>query len=366
MILYRYLAKEIYTALLAVTVVLVLVFLSNTIVHYLHYAASGRIAASVIVRLIFLQLPYLLGLMLPIGLFFGILLALGRLYIDGEITVLFACGLSGWQLLVKVFMISVVVVFLIAMLTMWVNPLIAARKDRLVSQEAPENALLQTLIPGRFMTSSDGRRVFYVEDVGRDHLEASDLFIAEMPEEGAVNQVWTVVAAKSGHQSTNLTSGSQFIVAKEGYRYQGVPGQKDFVIIKFSTYGAKIDQVAAGMTRLQEDAKPMSTLFLSHELDDIAELQWRISIPLAALVFIFLGVPLSRVQPRQGRYVQLLPAIVISMVYVNLLFMARAWLERGMLPVGLGLWWVHLLFAVLAFVLYRRRHGFHQKRMRKR
>ncbi len=366
MILFRYLAKEIYTALLAVTLVLVLVFLSNQIVHYLSYAASGKIAASVVLRLIALQLPYLLGLMMPIGLFFGILLALGRLYIDGEMTVLFACGMSGGQLLRKVFVISTVVVMLIAMLTMWVNPVIAARKDRLVSTDAPENALLQTLIPGRFMTSSDGRRVFYVEDVGRDHLEANDLFIAEMPSDDDADKAWTVVSARSGHQSTNLNTGAQFIVAKEGYRYQGVPGQKDFVIVKFSKYGAKVDQVTPTIVRLQEDAKPTAELWHSNERDDIAELQWRISIPLVALVFIFLGVPLSRVRPRQGRYVQLLPAIIICMVYVNLLFMARAWLERGLLPAWFGLWWVHVIFAAIAFVLYKRRHGLRIRRVRKK
>lgn len=357
MIIFRYLAKEVYTALLAVTLVLVLVFLSNQIVHYLSYAAAGKIAASVVLRLISLQLPYLLGLMLPIGLFFGILLALGRLYIDNEMTIMFACGLSGKRLLRIIVTIAMVIVIIVAVLTLWVNPLIAAKKDRLVSTDAPENSLLQTLIPGRFMTSSDGKRVFYVEDVERGQGEATNLFMAEKPDEKAAKQSWTVVSAESGYQSTNLNSGSRFIVAENGYRYQGVPGQGDFVIIKFGKYGAKVDQVTPAILHLQEDAKPTWELLSTPNANNTAELQWRISIPIVALVFAFLGVPLSRVRPRQGRYAQLLPAIIICMVYVNLLFMARAWVERLLIPSWVGLWWVHGIFIVLAYVLYQRRHG---------
>ncbi len=362
LILFKYIAKEVYTALLAVTLVLVFVFLSNQVVHYLSYAASGKIAASVVFRLISLQLPYLLGLMLPIGLFFGILLALGRLYVDNEMTALFACGMNGRQLLRYIVLISMVVVGVVAFLMLWLNPLIAAKKDRLIASDAPENALVQTLIPGRFMKSSDGRRVFYVEDVARDHLEARNVFIAEMPEEGGSQRAWTVVSSASGYQSTDFRSGSQFIVAKEGYRYQGVPGQKDFIIIKFDKYGAKVDQVGSTVMNSHEDAKPTGALLGSSDINDVAELQWRLSIPIVALIFAFLAVPLSRVQPRQGRYVQIVPAIVICMVYVNLLFLARAWLERGLLPTWLGLWWAHIIFIGFAFFLYRFRYEFCKKR----
>lgn len=362
MILFKYIAKELYTALLAVTLVLVFVFLSNQLVHYLSYAASGKIAVPIVFRLIFLQLPYLLGLMLPIGLFFGILLALGRLYVDNEMTVLFACGMSGAQLLRYVLIMSIAVIGLIAFLTLWLNPLIAAKKDYLIASDSPENSLVQTLIPGRFMKSADGRRVFYVEDVARDHLEARNVFIAEMPEESSSSRAWTVVSAESGYQSTDFRSGSQFIVAKEGYRYQGVPGQKDFTIIKFGKYGAKVDQVGSSVMNSHEDAKPTVALLGSSDLSDIAELQWRFSIPMVALVFVFLAVPLSRVQPRQGRYVQIVPAIVICMVYVNFLFLARAWLEHGSLPTWLGLWWVHIIFMGFAFFLFRFRYEFCTKR----
>jgi len=351
LIIYRYLAKEVSTALLAVTFVLVLVFLSNQIVHYLSYAASGKIAVGVLLRLILLQLPYLLGLLLPIGLFFGILLGLGRLYVDNEMTVLFACGISRWQLLVVISRVSVVVVIIVAVLTLWLNPLIAARKDQLVSGGSPENALLQTMIPGRFMSTYDDKRVFYVEDVLSDHKRAQNLFMAERSGTGK-DQQWTVLSAQSGYQSINLNSGDHFIVAKNGYRYQGTPGQNNFLIIKFGQYGVKAKQMPQSIIRLQEDAKSTAALWRGRTVDDMAELQWRFSIPLVALVFTVLGIPLSRVKVRKGRYAQLLPAILICIIYVNLLFVARAWLERHLIPSWLGLWWVHVIFLILALTLY--------------
>jgi lipopolysaccharide export system permease protein len=74
------------------------------------------------------------------------------------------------------------------------------------------------------------------------------------------------------------------------------------------------------------------------------------SIPLMALVLTLLAVPLARLRPRQGRYARIGLAILIYFVYSNLLAAAKVWVARGLLPEGVGLWWVHATLVGLALL----------------
>lgn len=90
-------------------------------------------------------------------------------------------------------------------------------------------------------------------------------------------------------------------------------------------------------------------------LREKAELQWRISIPLAALILAMLAVPLSYASPREGRFAKIALAIVIYIPYANLLVLCRKWISSGSLPSWIGLWPVHLcMLGLLVFLLARR------------
>jgi lipopolysaccharide export system permease protein len=85
--------------------------------------------------------------------------------------------------------------------------------------------------------------------------------------------------------------------------------------------------------------------------------QWRLSIPLSAFVLMLLALPLSYTRPRQSRYTNLLPAILLYIVYVNLLFVSRNWLEIKMVPIALGMWWVHAVLLLIAgSLLFLQKH----------
>jgi lipopolysaccharide export system permease protein len=69
-----------------------------------------------------------------------------------------------------------------------------------------------------------------------------------------------------------------------------------------------------------------------------------------ALVLTLVGVPLSKLRPRQGRYARVGFAIVVYFVYSNLLSASKIWVEKGDLTPAIGVWWVHV--AALALGLY--------------
>jgi lipopolysaccharide export system permease protein len=361
LIISRYLSKEITGALFAVTFVFLLVFLSNWLVRYLSYAASGKLAANILLQLMGFEIPYLLALLLPLGLYLGIVLAYGRLYADNEMRVLQACGLSTKRLITMTSGVVLVVMAVVLVLMLWVNPWIANVKGKLIAHSVASENVLDTLMPGRFQVSNDGRRVVYVEKISRNRQHAENLFIADQHQAYAdeSNSEWMVVSAEQGSQVKDLATGDRFIVAENGFRYEGVPGENEYKIIQFKKYSVLIPQSLIKINHQEQEAIPTSTLWKTYDIpQNAAELQWRFSIAFSALLLALLAIPLSYVRPRHGKYSQLLPAILIYIVYVNLLFVARNWIELKILPIALGMWWVHLLLFLLAVGLIKLQTGF--------
>lgn len=357
MIIFRYLTKEVFQALFAVTFVLLLIFLSNQFVRYLSYAASGKIPANILLQLIGLEIPYLLAVLLPLGLYLGILLVFGKLYADNELRVMQAYGLSMQKLIKIIGIFSFFMMIVVMALTFWVNPLIASQKDKLIAKGILTQNVFDTLMPGRFQLSGDDKRVIYVERVTRNHKQAQNIFVAEQkkkPDDASEieGNSWAVLSAASGYQARDPVTHDRFVVATDGYRYEGVPGRLDYKIIQFKKYAIRIPNQELRSQRQLEEAVPTITLWKQyHDSKNAAELQWRISLPLSLLILSMLAIPLSHIRPRQSRYAHLLPAILIYVLYVNLLFVARDWMEHQYLPAGFGMWWVHGLFLLLIMTI---------------
>lgn len=361
MIISRYFAKEIYGTVFSVTLILVLVFLVNQTIRFLGQAATGHLASSAVLNLILLELPYLLGLLLPLGLYLGILITYSRFYADQEMTVLFAAGMSRWQLLRITLWVSSLIFILVCGLMFVLNPFLAQKKNNIMASSAAKN-LVAALVPGTFKITQGGQRVIYVGGVSRDHKTAENLFVADAPSVSTNDQsiAWTITSASSGSQRREGKDNHLFIVAKEGYRYQGTPGKKDFEVTQYKQYGVELPDEDTNLSH-DSDAIPSQELIRNsdHQLKYAVELQWRMALPISAILLAVLAQLLSRVAPRQGRFQQLIPAILIYVVYANMMFVGRSWMLHGKTPEWLGLWWVHGL--LILWVLFL---GFKQRRVR--
>lgn len=358
MIIYRYLNKEIFNTLFAVTLILTLIFLSQLTVRYLNYVASGKIASNILLPLLGFEIPYLLVLLLPLSLYLGIFLVYSRFYADSEMFVLQASGLGPNRLFLMSFPLACIIALLVVVLAFWINPWLATEKEQLITQGMAEENILKNLTPGRFHVSTDGRRVIYVERISTHHKRAENLFIAEdknVFKERSPNPVsQVVISAEQGFPLFDKALKQHFVVAAQGFRYEGVPGQNEYKIIQFRKYAVHIPDNALVSKRELQEGLPTARLWKDyHKCDYAAELQWRCSLAIAPLILAFLVLPLSRVKPRQARYLMAIPLIIIYSIYVNLLFVARHWVELGVVPTTIGMWWVHLIFIVTAMVLLR-------------
>ncbi len=112
---------------------------------------------------------------------------------------------------------------------------------------------------------------------------------------------------------------------------------------------------------LEPRAMPTTGLFYSSDPAHVAELHWRIGVPLATLVLAFMAVPLSRSQPRQGRYGRLAIGLLVYIIYLNLMTAGKAWLEQGTVPGSFGLWWVHAVMLSFALAMLGMQNGIHRR-----
>ncbi|KPB76889.1 LPS export ABC transporter permease LptF [Pseudomonas cannabina] len=352
MIVFRYLSREVLLTLSAVSAVLLVFIMSGRFIKYLAQAASGALDPGVLFMIMGFRLPGFLQVILPLGLFLGILMAYGRLYLESEMTVLAATGMSQQRLLAITMGPAALVGLVVAWLSFSLAPQGAAQFSQLINQQDAMTEF-DTLVPGRFQALRDGTRITYTKELSDDRSQLTGVFISEkrMSSDKSKDNGITVLVAEKGHQEVQ-PNGSRFLILENGYRYDGNPGAADYRVIKYDTYGTALPKPEISEEVTDREAIPTSELFGNRTARSVAELQWRISLPLSVFIVTLMAIPLSRVNPRQGRYLKLLPAILLYMSYLAILISVRSSLEKGKLPLSLGMWWVHAIYLAIGLVLF--------------
>lgn len=347
LIIHRYMLKEIGETFLGVTLLLLLIFLSGTFVRILAEAAEGDYPAKVVLGLFALKAVGNMVLILPVSLFLGVMLALGRLYKDSEMAAMTACAVGPDHVLSSVAKIATFIASVVAVLALYVGPLAEELSHRMLD-EAQARVEIEGIVPGRFNQSESGDELIYAASAGKGEGELLSVF-AHQRKEGKL----TLLTAKSAHTYVDKQTGHRYLLLRDGYRYEGTPGTAGYTSIRFTEHGLLLQTREVVASKRRRNAIPSITLWESQEPADTAELQWRIATPISALLLALLAVPLSKTNPRQGRFGRLFVGIMLVVIYNNLLSVGRSALSKGEISPWIGMWWVHLLLAVLIILLYR-------------
>jgi lipopolysaccharide export system permease protein len=205
------------------------------------------------------------------------------------------------------------------------------------------------IAPGVFLEAPGADRVFFVEEIAGDQTNVQNVFIAQM-KEGRLG----ITVSRRGYRE-RAENGDRMVVLLDGRRYEGVPGNLDFKVMNFERYAMRVE--AREPQAEETSTKAMSTfgLILAPSNSHLAELLWRIGLPISAFVLALLAIPLSFVNPRASRSVNLLFAIFTYMVYANVLSIVQAWVSSGRVGFNTGWWVVHAgMLGVLGVLFYRR------------
>ena len=346
----KYLLREILVTWGAVTLVLLLIMLGNVLAGSLGRASEGNLSADLVFLFVAVKSIGLLVTLIPLGLYLGILLAFGRFYRDSEMSAMFACGVGLVNVFRPAMVAGLIGVAIITVLTIWVNPWAAGYEQR-IKAGLSERSALDFLTAGKFVESKDASGVFFIQNANEAKTRFNNVFVHRDGDDGTRQ----VEIAESAYYERDDETGDEFMIFRNGQTATGTPGQPDYIESRFEAHGVLIPRLNPGEPRLRAAALSLTELWASERADDKAELQWRVSIPLASLILAMLAVPLSHTSPRQGRYAKIAVAILIYIPYSNLLVLARKWLADEKVPMLLGLWWVHVLvLGVLVFLLIRR------------
>lgn len=343
MILSRYIFRETMKTQVAVLGILLMIFLSQSFIRFLSRAARGSVPTQLVSELLALSVPSMAMLILPLSLFIAILFAHGRLYAESEMTVMRAVGIGPGWIMRSSLGLALLTMLIAAGNTFWLTPW-AERQQAELLDEAKADPGLFALDSGRFINLDDGKVVAYIEGLeGKESKQLSRLYVLQ---QGKGNEGPSVVISDAGHIGHD-ESGEQWLTLSDGRRYEGPNAKGEFKISEFKRYQARISGREVVSSRRKVTAWDNSELLGSDDPKARAEWQWRLALPLSIPVLTLIVVPMAMVNPRQGRYAKLLPAVLLYLSYFLLLSAAKSALERGSLPVWPGVHLVPLLFLLL-------------------
>jgi lipopolysaccharide export system permease protein len=347
----RYIIREIFATLVAVTAVLLVIFLSNRYVQFLADASGGDLSARLVLKMLALKTLSVTVIILPMALFLAVLIGIGRLYKDSEMTAMAACGVSVRRVYRGVLTLALVVAAAVAAVSFYAAPWAEEQSYRIRDSERAHTELAG-ISPGRFTEGGAAHIVLYVESISEDGGRLRNVFVQQ---QGPGSQ--TILSAHSGFPYSDPDTHDQFLVLVDGYRYEGTPGSADFHVVTFREHAVRVDDEAVRPAYRKQRARATIDLLGSGDRNDIAELQWRLSMPVSVVLLCLLAVPLGRTSPRQGKYGKLFAAVLAYLIYSNLLGIANTWVARGVVPPLVGMWWVHALLVIAVVVLWTRQFG---------
>jgi len=305
--------------------------MGGRLIKYFGVAAQGRLDVSILFSIIGYRLPEFLTLILPLGFFIALMLVFGRLYVDHEMAVFNSSGVSRNQLAKLLVPMTVAFVVIQAFLMFWAAPWGVRKYEELTSTQAIRSGF-DLVRPKEFISS--GPYTIYAGDLSEDRKKLKDIFVYQRGKTEGKPDV--LIMAKEAERIDVPGDNASVVDLTEGRRYEIFLGQPKYSHIEFESYRLRLENnKEAQFDSEQVDALPTLQLWQNREDPVVAsELWWRVFVPLTLFVALFLAVALSEVNPRQGRYLKLFPALLIfaSLIVVLMALKTRITKEE------IGIW----------------------------
>ena len=348
MIFQRALLREFGNLALAVFATLFAITLTTQLIRLLGQAAIGKVLSEGVAALLAFSALNYLPVLLSLTLFITVLMTLSRSYRESEMVIWFSSGLSLLAWIRPVLLFAAPLVAVVAVLSLFLSPWAIGKAEEYRRQMKVRDEVSR-VAPGVFLEAAAADRVFFVEEVAGDETNVQNVFIAQM-KQGRLG----ITVSRRGYRES-AENGDRLVVLLDGRRYEGVPGDLDFKIMDFERYAMKVETREAQAEETSTKAMSTFGLLLAPSNPHLAELLWRVGLPISAFVLALLAIPLSFVNPRASRSINLLFALFTYMVYANVLSIVQAWVSSGRVGFNTGWWVVHAaMIGVLCFLLYRR------------
>lgn len=348
MVFQRALQRELTQSAVGLFVALFAILLTTHLIRLLNEAAGGRLAPEAVAALLGFAALQSLPVLLSLTVFVAILLTLSRVYRDSEMVIWTNSGLplTGW--IPPVLRFALPIVLVVALVSFFLSPW-ALTKAAEFRQNMNDRGDAAQISPGTFREASGAERVIFVESLAEDASHINNLFVSSMQH----GRLGVMVAAR-GRQET-AANGDSFMVLEDGRRYEVVPGTPEFRVLEFSRYDIRVETKETRGVEKTSRNRSTRELLRSSDQRDKGELLWRIGLPLSTLLLAVFAIPLSYVNPRAGRSANFIVAVLIFVLYNNLMTICQSLVAQGRLSFGVGWWVLHVLVLAAVPLFFLRR-----------
>tara|TARA_B100001029_G_C15061277_1_gene458684 strand:- start:1143 stop:2105 length:963 start_codon:yes stop_codon:yes gene_type:complete len=289
MILLRYLIRDIFSHTLSVSLIFLFISFSSRSIQYLEEVVKGNLESETVLWLVLLRMPEFLEIIIPFSFFIAILLVVGRLYSQGEYVILQQNGLSTLNICKIVALLGLFLGIIILSINQFFSPLVDSRLSAIKAEKTIYQKV-DLVRPGYF-TRIQENMTFHVSDKKDGNME--NVFIRFLNEENKE----TFILAKKGILQENkikLIEGTSF--SKE---------EESFEKLTFSEMGLNLLSHNSNIP-LKEIEGKLNWIFL-------------IFLIISGLIALLL----SEVKPRESRYKNLIPALIIYVIYFGLFLFVK-------------------------------------------
>lgn len=350
MILQRYFIVEALRSFAMIIGTLIMIYFSSRFASYLGQAAEGKVAVNDIFTLIGLKMLVSLKDLVPLSLYLGFFATMVRMQRDLEIVTMRAAGVSHGLLITASLKLSVFAAIVVAAITLYAEPRAELATEE-IGERTENEASISGVKAGTFKEMSAGKRILYAEEVA----EGGDFLQNTFVQSRSTTSVG-IMHSDNARVETDQKTSDRFAVFGSGTSYAGDPGTLNFEITEFEKYGLRIENRSPTDLSRNVNYIPTEKLIHFHGSLYSAELQSRISTPIATMLLPILAILIGLTIKEGNWHVGLLTAISVYFVYNNMLGVAKSLVKKGDLTPYLGLWIVHLaLVALLTFLLVRQR-----------
>ena len=394
MILRRYMTQQVASTTALVLGFLVVMMLGGRLIRYFGIAAEGNLDISLLFTIIGYNLPYFLELILPLAFFIALMLVFGRLYVDQEMAVINASGVSRGKL-GRLMTPLILALFVGEAALSIVGKPWGVRSSESVWQQQALTSAFDLIRPNQFISS--GNYHLYVGSLSDDKKQLQDVILIQSepkPKGSAAKNAAadvnnnidpetaeqlnipelpnaltsknsiskdTITLAKRAQQVDTGSSGVTQLDLFQGRRYEVGAGSLKYNQVGFDRYRitltesskeviteANIETQAIGPLW---QAATGSTAVNSEKALRAAqgELGYRLALPWLMIIAPMLAVPLAQVRPRQGRWLRLFPSILLFVSCALGIISLKNAVSKGSVSVWAYAW---LVLGFMALALY--------------
>ena len=313
MILRRYMTQQVAANTAIVLLFLMALMLGGRLIRYFGIAAEGRLDVGLLFAIIGYNIPTFLELILPLSFFIALMLVLGRMYVDQEMSVLFASGISRGRLTrLMIPLIAGLFVFQMG-ISLWAKPW-GLSNSKQIWQTQSLGSLLDLVRPKTFISS--GNYHLYVDEFDKEKRELKNIYVVQQQTDksGKIAKNDVIITATRAYQVPSKdTDSSMQLDLFQGRRYELGTNNAKYNQASFEKYRITLEKPASEkITETNVETQTTAKLLANTQKPEVkAELGYRFTMPWLIIIAAMLATPLAQVRPRQGRWLRLLPSVLI-------------------------------------------------------